>query len=488
MIIIPIVGPTLADARRQIRAARRDADMLEFRLDLCPDPACITLIRSARKPVIATCRPVREGGRYDGGERDRFERLGDAVRAGAAYVDCELDAITAFRAWCASQKLRPRLIVSKHDFTGGYPDILKVYRSLRAARADVIKFAYVANDAWQIAGVHTFLQRATRDRQRAIAIAMGEAGEASRILYRVFGGWATFGSVNDTEGSAPGQLTAAVMKKVFLAHKRTPRTKVFGLVGDPVRQSKGIYIHNPLYANAGFNGVYVRFPVHDLDRFLKECGPWITGCSVTLPHKSAMARHCRAFVGSAAVIGAVNTVVRKGKRWTGANTDAGAALDAIERHRKVRGERLVILGAGGAARAIAVESVRRGALVTIANRSEEKAQALSGELDVAWCRTDAIAAAQPAILVNTTPVGMWPSTDASPVASIPAGVRLAFDAIYNPEITRFLAMAREQGAVIVSGSAMYAGQAVDQIRILTGVKVTTAAVMNKFTAALRQHP
>ncbi|CAG0969834.1 3-dehydroquinate dehydratase / shikimate dehydrogenase [Anaerolineae bacterium] len=488
MIIVPIVGPTLADARRQIRTSRRDADMFEFRLDLCRDPELIRAIRSSRIPVIATCRPVREGGRFDGGEGDRFERLGDALRAGAAYIDCELDAVKEFRAWCSARKLRPRLIVSRHDFKDGHADVLKVYKQLRAARADIIKFAYTATDAWQIAAARTFLQRAARDRQRAIAIAMGEAGEASRILYRVFGGWATFGAAGENEGSAPGQLTAAVLRHVFLAHKRTPRTKVFGLVGDPVRQSKGIYVHNPLYAKAGFNGIYVRFPVGDLDRFMKECGPWVSGCSVTLPHKSAMARHCTSFIGSAAMIGAVNTVVRQGRRWIGANTDAGAALDAIEKQFPVRGERMVILGAGGAARAIAVEGARRGAMVTIANRSEDRARGLSSELDVAWCRTDALAAAQPAILVNTTPVGMWPAMDAVPVPSIPPCVRLAFDAIYNPAVTRFLAMAAEQGARTVSGAAMYAGQAVDQIRILTGVRVSGATVMRTFQTAIRQHP
>lgn len=488
MIIVPIVGPTLVDARRQIRTSRRDADMFEFRLDLCPDPALIRSIRSSRIPIIATCRPVREGGRFDGSEGDRFERLGEALRAGAAYCDCELDAVKEFRAWCKTRKLAPRLIVSKHDFKDGHADVLTVYKQLRAVRADVIKFAYTATDAWQIAGARTYLQRAARDRQRAIAIAMGEAGEASRILYRVFGGWATFGAAGENEGSAPGQLTASVMKNVFLAHTRTPRTKVFGLVGNPVRQSKGIYIHNPLYAKARFNGIYVRFPIGDLDRFMKECGSWVTGCSVTLPHKSAMARHCSSFIGSAAMIGAVNTVVRQGKRWIGANTDAGAALDAIEKQFPVRGERMVILGAGGAARAIAVEGARRGATVTIANRSEDKARALSSELDVAWCRTDAIASAQPAILVNTTPVGMWPATDAVPVRSIPPCVRLAFDAIYNPAVTRFLAMAAKQGARTVGGSEMYAGQAVDQIRILTGVRVSGATVMRRFQTAIRQHP
>jgi 3-dehydroquinate dehydratase/shikimate dehydrogenase len=487
MIIVPIVGPTVADARRQMKTCVRDADIFELRLDLCSDPALVKTIRSARRPVIATCRPIREGGRFEGSESDRFERLGDAVRAGAAYVDCELDAVRDFRQWCREQRIRPRLIVSKHCFTPGFPDIAREYRQLRAARADIVKFAFTATDAWEVAGVQKFLQLAARDRQHAIAIAMGEAGEASRILYRIFGGWATFGSAGEGEGSAPGQLTATTMRRVFLAQTRTKRTKIFGLVGDPVRQSKGIYIHNPLYAKAGYNGIYVRFPVKDLGRFMKNVGPLLTGCSVTLPHKAGMAKLCASFIGGAAAIGAVNTVVRKRGRWCGANTDAGAALDAIEKVLKVRGQSMVILGAGGAARAIAVEGARRGASITLANRTEMTVRALAEELHLAWCPPSAIAEVQPSILVNTTPVGMWPDVAGTPIGEIPGSVRLAFDAIYNPAVTHFLAMAQERGAAIVSGAEMYAGQAVEQIRILTGIRVTASGVMRRFQTATRVH-
>lgn len=491
MIIVPIVGPSAADARRQVRASVRDADMFELRLDLLSarwsGPALAAFIRGSKRPVIATCRPVREGGRFEGPEEDRFARIGDAVRAGAAYADCEQDAVGAFRVWCGTRHLRPRLIVSQHILTPGLPAIGAAYRRLRAARADVIKFVYTATDAWEISGVQAFLRRAARDRQPAIAIAMGEAGEASRVLYRVFGGWATFAAASDGEGSAPGQPTAAVMRRVFRAHERTARTRVYGLVGQPVRQSKGIYIHNPLYARAGFNGIYVRFPVTDLDRFIRRVGPLLRGCSVTLPHKAAMAKKCGTFTGSAACIGAVNTVVRTRTGWRGANTDAAAALDAIERKMAVSGRRITILGAGGAARAIAVEAVRRGARVTLANRTAARAATLGNELGVPWCPLAAVGKMEPEILVNTTAAGMWPAVHDSPLREIPAGVRLAFDAIYNPGMTRFLTMAESRGATVVTGVTMYAGQAVDQIRILTGLRVTAGQVLRLFRAASVNH-
>jgi 3-dehydroquinate dehydratase/shikimate dehydrogenase len=193
-----------------------------------------------------------------------------------------------------------------------------------------------------------FLERASRDRQKAIAVAMGAPGEASRILYRVLGGWATYAAPEQGDPSAPGQLSASTLRSVFHAHERTKRTRVFGLVGNPVGQSKGIYIHNPIYRSAGYDGVYVRFQVADLGRFMKEMGPSLSGCSVTLPHKREMLRYCSSLSPGAAAIGAVNTIVRKKGGWHGANTDAEGALEAIGMRISVEGKRLVIVGAGGA--------------------------------------------------------------------------------------------------------------------------------------------
>lgn len=180
MIIAAITGPAPEDARRQLRLSSRYAQMVEFRLDLIAGGAVKDLARGCRKPWIATCRPVREGGKHAGDERGRLGRLLDAATAGAAFVDIELDAIRDFRALLGSQHVRTRLIVSRHAFDRPLPDVARTYRALRAVRADVVKLSFMADDAWQLSLVREFLQLARRDRQRAIATAMGAAGEASR--------------------------------------------------------------------------------------------------------------------------------------------------------------------------------------------------------------------------------------------------------------------------------------------------------------------
>jgi 3-dehydroquinate dehydratase / shikimate dehydrogenase len=485
MIIVPITGPSSEEAIAQIHSSVRYADLFELRIDLLSQPDIGMLVASTRKPFIATCRPVREGGRFEGTEEERFELLREAIDAGARFVDLELDAWGAGRQRLAVCKGRPQWIVSHHVLDRSPLRVDALYAAMRKTGAGVLKFAYVAEDAWEIHAALRFFALARKDRQRVIAIAMGEAGEASRVLYRVFGGWATFAGSEDGRQSAPGQLPASTMKKVFHAHQRTAATRVFGLVGNPVGQSKGIYIHNPLYRRLGRNAIYCRFKIDDLTRFMKSFEGVLGGCSVTAPHKQAMMKFLATADPLARALGAVNTVVRRSTGYFGANTDARGALDAIEEKLQVGGRRFIVLGAGGAARAVAGEAARRGARVYVANRTVRRARNLARALGVKWTALGDVSSLEPEILVNTTSVGMWPNIDASPLQEIPVTVRLAFDAIYNPAMTKFLRDAEKQGAVAVTGVEMYARQAVEQIRLFTGRKPEAADVKRLFLAAAR---
>jgi shikimate dehydrogenase len=216
--------------------------------------------------------------------------------------------------------------------------------------------------------------------------------------------------------------------------------------------------------------VYVRFRTTDLRRFAREILPLIQGCSVTTPFKEHVARLARSVGPGVRSSGAANTLYRVGKVVHAANTDASAALDAIERKCPVRGKTMLIIGAGGAARAIACEGIARGARVLVANRTAERAETLARDLgavaigDIATVRYD--------ILANATPVGMFPRVDESPV---PGGLlrsrTVVFDAIYNPRETRLLREARAAGARVVPGTEMFIRQAVRQQELFLRRKV-----------------
>lgn len=478
MIIVSITGPSPAEALAQIRASSRYAAMFEIRLDLIDGLDISAVRRSTRKPLTVTCRPSWEGGRYAGEESDRLAMLDAVCRNGIAFVDLEAQlGKEAIRAFMRSHPT-VRVIASRHYFGAARPSIASDYRTLRALGTHVIKLAFEAGDAWENGLAMEFLRRASQDHQNAVAIAMGEAGEASRVLYRRFGGWATYAAPEGGPSAAPGQVSARILHDLYRADHLSARTRLFGLIGDPVRYSKGIAVHNTLLKKMHVNGVYCRFPVKDLRHFMVTVGREMDGLSVTLPHKLAVMDELQSVEASACATGAVNTVVRKRGMLVGSNTDGAGAMDAIESVLRVHGKTMLILGTGGAARAVIAEAVRRGARVTVAGRSAEKAKALAEAFGIAAVNLAACRDAD--IVANCTSVGMMPEPEQTPIPTGTIRMRVAFDAVYNPVETRFLREARENGAKTVTGLQMYLNQAALQFKAFTGKQPPRARSLHAF--------
>jgi 3-dehydroquinate dehydratase/shikimate dehydrogenase len=466
MIIVSITGPRMQDAVRQLRSSARHADLIELRLDLISRPDIPLLLASTRKPAVATCRPDWEGGRFSGSERRRLEMLDAAAASGAAYVDLELavarEAIPRFRSVAGG----PEIICSHHLYSPRRFSVQKAYRQLSATGAEVLKLAYMAEDACDIRTAVEFLSLARRGRKRAMGLAMGLHGEPSRVLYKKLGGWATYASAADGEESAPGQITAATMKRLYRADRLTRRARVFGVVGNPLTQSKGIYVHNHVLRNE--DAVYCRFLVENLGRFMKDVAPLLHGFSVTIPFKETIIRHLAGVDRAVRPIKAVNTAVRRRGGFWGTNSDAPGALDAIEKIHTVRGQTVLVVGAGGTARAIAYEAKRRGAAVIIANRSPKKGKRLAREFGLEYLPLEEIGRRDFDVLVNATPVGMVPQVNHSPVPSALLRDRVVFDAVYNPPVTKLLREARASGATVVDGTEMFLNQAAIQSHLFTG--------------------
>lgn len=307
----------MSEALEQVSASDPWADMFEFRLDMIRRPEIAALLLATRKPVVATCRPVWEGGEFRGTEEERLDMLAAASLLGADYVDIELRAGKRALRQFLGRRRESGVIVSYHAPPGSRPGVPGIYRRMKGTEADVLKFAFHARDAWENRIAFDFLLRASRDGQRAVAVAMGEAGEPSRVLYRVFGGWGTYAAPESGKEAAPGQVAASVLSRLYRTERLNRSTKIFGVVGNPVRQSRGIRVHNPLFARAEKNGVYCRFAVHDLKKFVSSIVPLLSGFSVTHPHKVGIGQYLDFMDPLARAIGAVNTVTRRGESSEG---------------------------------------------------------------------------------------------------------------------------------------------------------------------------
>lgn len=476
MICLPIVAKSNAEAFRLLElAAKEPADLYELRFDLWEErPEIVGLLQAASRPVVATCRSREQGGSFQGDAQARLALLQSAMDAGAAYVDAEEDIIGGLK-----RRDGAIVIASWHDF-GGIPDDLQaVSERLAATPSDWVKFAVTPK---KLSDNFTVLNAIRASRKPAIGIAMGEMGLATRILGPAHGSKLTFGTLSAGHESAPGQTTARQLIDVYRLKSITRKTAVYGLVGDPVRLSAGYIFHNRALAALDIDAVYISFLCQDLGDFIKNAPRAINlrGLSVTMPLKHDALALAGKASKTAMQSGAANTLIRLEGMWHADNTDFTAVSGCVgDRTREagidLQGAEALLLGAGGAARAIggALESL--GCRVTLSGRNADKTRVLAESMGWSAVEWDRRTEGDWKVVANSTPLGMSPRVDETPYpAEYWHGGMAAFDAVYHPRKTRFLKDAQAAGAVTVDGVDMFVRQGAEQFRLWTGREMPEA--------------
>ena len=420
-----------------------------------PDPEAALADR--RKPAIVTCRPLREGGMFDGSEEERLRILARAQTLGAEFVDVEWDIEAG--PFLAARGGRG-VIVSRHDFQGVPDDLADLLARLRASGAEVAKVAVMVERA---SDLQRLLEQARSD-DGSVLIGMGRSGLATRVLAGRFGSRWTYAG----NGIAPGQVSATRLLQEFRFRRIRPDAAVYALLGRPVADSLSPAMHNAGFAALGLNAVYVPIESRDLDgarRLADLVG--LRGASVTIPFKSEVMPLLDEVAPAAAAAGAVNTIAIRDGRWIGLNTDADGFLEPLrKRLPALSGLRAVILGAGGAARGVGLALRREGARVAIAARRPDAARTVAQAIGAD------VAAWPPApgswdLLVNATPVGSAAEPGAAPFDG-PFDGTLVYDLVYHPDPTDLMRAAARAGCAAIGGLEMLVAQAERQFDIWTG--------------------
>jgi shikimate dehydrogenase len=333
---------------------------------------------------------------------------------------------------------------------------------------------------WLKAGVETLLGRIGEDSQRPLLVGRTRREDVEitlserKPLYQEAADLAI-----DTENKTPEEVAEAILKSL---------EKICCLIGDPIEQSLSPLIHNAAYQAMGIDYVYVPFQVKDFKRAIEGIrGLKIRGASISMPYKTSVMEYIDKIDEVAKEIGAVNTVVNNNGVLTGYNTDCDGAIKALEEVTALEGKKAVLVGSGGAATAIALGLKKGGAKLLILNRTEDKARRLAEKVNAedfgGLGRLAEISSAD--ILINATPVGMWPDTDQSLIPEKLLHNRLTvFDTVYNPKETRLLAEAREKGCAVVYGYKMFLYQAALQFELFTGQRAPLEVMESVLTQAL----
>ena len=314
---------------------------------------------------------------------------------------------------------------------------------------------------------------------------MGEEGLPARILALRAGSALAYAPVEKT--TAPGQVSLEEMKRLYRAGKLNVRTQVFGVVGNPIGHSLSPRMQNAAFVSCKMNAVFLPFLVRELRDFLNAIDPLgVRGFSVTIPYKQQIMRHLDECDPLAAEIGAVNTVKLRRGELHGYNTDYFGVLSALKARIPLPGSRVLILGSGGAARAVAFALARNGATVYICSRRPERAKSLARAVGGESIPRAPLRREKFDLIVNATPVGMFPDTNASPLEAFELNCHLLFDIIYRPLKTKLMQLAGRRGIETVSGLEMFLAQGMAQFEIWTGKSAPEAVMRSAILDALKQ--
>lgn len=458
MLVGVIQKKTLAEIKGLVQ--RLDVnlyDLLELRLDGCADltPEGLAKIEFPL-PVIFTLRAAREGGAFTGSEEERLNMLERLISLKPAYLDVEAFVAADDIARLRAASPETQIILSAHNFVETPADLDALLESMRKKAAGVIyKVAALAQSTPDALRLLLFCKKVTAAGVPIIGISMGEYGECTRILAPVYHLGFTYCPVE--EATALGQLNAVTLRDIYNFKLLNPDTAVYGLLGDPVLQSQGHLYHNRKNREEGLNSVYVKWRISP--EKLAESMELLTslrvrGGSVTMPLKEKVLPLIHSLDESAAAMGAVNTLKLETGGYAGINTDGAGAVNIVP--LALQGLNVVILGAGGAARAIMWEALKRGAKLSVYNRSAGKK--LPGGLFTLPLEQLVALKEQPCdLIINTLPFDI--SFDFSQVPF--KKTMLAYDISYGKK-SRFLELAQAAGCSILDGQSMFEAQAVLQ--------------------------
>jgi 3-dehydroquinate dehydratase / shikimate dehydrogenase len=494
-------------------AAKQGARLIELRLDfLKKAPDFKRLLANKPCQLVATVRRPVEGGKWDGSEEQRKIILRQAIVDGFDWVDLETDVADGIPRY-----RNVRRIVSYHNLREMPADLEKIHQRMCAQDADVVKIAVRGQQPADNLRVLNLIRNA---RKPTVAFCTNDVGFPSRILQAKYGAPFTYAAFNKERMSGLAIPSFDEVKKVYRYAELNAGTVVFGVIGDPIAHSLGPLIHNTAFRQLGINAVYVPFrvPRETLPDFLRVFAQVpVQGYSVTIPHKEAAAAAARFKDSTVERTQAANTLIRTDEGFAASNTDYQAAIDTLhawlptfvshpadpdvkltlpgnlnlsapgapEQHgaitsasppptaaetgnSPITGRVALVLGAGGVARAMAFALQREGALVTITNRTVERAKGLANEVGcrhVEWTGRHSVLCD---MVINCTSVGMHPHVDESPLhhSFLKPGL-VVFDTVYTPEQTLLIKEARDRGCHAITGVEMFIRQAALQFEKFT---------------------
>ena len=491
-VCVAVVGEDASNIIDRAESRVRDNPFMEFRLDYLAQPAAALpklkhfLDLHPEATVIATCRRAVNGGKFKGSASAQLDILTKAAATGFQLVDIELQSAEVLKAAELAQlKDRVGVILSFHDFKAT-KRLEETFAEMKRYPADFYKVVSTATSLYDNVQMMKFLQ-AHSAQHEMVGLCMGEQGIISRVLGVRAGSVFTFAAATRGEETAPGQVTASELRDTYRIEMVDAATQVYGVVGDPVAHSMSPVMMNAAFRRETVNAVYLGLHAKTMKDLL-ACVPDIPirGLSVTMPYKQDIVAALSNSDALTKQIGASNTVVRsQDAKLYGFNTDVAGVVVPLEQRLTLQGAKILVVGAGGVARAAAFGLKNKGAEVFIVNRTAEKGQALAKQTKAKYVKRADVAKMSFYVIINATPLGMGANRQ-SPLEEKELNTKFLFDLVYVPAETKLVKMARAKNIQVIPGLEMFVQQGARQFEIWSGKPAPIAEMSFVVTKALER--
>jgi 3-dehydroquinate dehydratase/shikimate dehydrogenase len=474
-LCVPVWATNPAELVQKADAVVRDNSFIEFRLDYLPKPALgLAKLKTfveyhPEALIIATCRRAVNGGKFRGSAAAQVDVLSRAANQGCHLVDVELETASHLKpADFARLRRSANLILSFHDFRGT-KKLEETFAKMRQYPADFFKVVTTANSLYDNVLMMKFLEKYSHAHS-LVGVCMGEQGIMSRLLAVRAGSQFTFAAASPGEETAPGQIAARTLRETYRIDQVDAATRVYGVAGDPIAHSLSPVMLNTAFRRENVNAVYLALHAKTLsDLMACVTDIPINGLSVTMPYKEQILKHLDKTDPLTTKIGACNTVVRAqdGKLY-GFNTDVAGVVRPLELRLRLQGAKILVLGAGGSARAAVFGLKERGADVYILNRTAGPAQTLAKQARAKAINRTMLKKLDFDVIINATPVGMEGSREPMLLSEQEFKARYFFEMVYTPPVTRMVKLARAKGMHVILGVEMFVQQGARQFETWTG--------------------
>jgi 3-dehydroquinate dehydratase/shikimate dehydrogenase len=476
MIVLSYQPKNFREFKKALRyAIENNADLIEVRGEKLNEKELLKILSEKSLPKIFTYRINQFS--YSK-IKDASKKYRVALQHNVEFIDVDINLGKSFINKLKKEIKNTKFILSYHNYekTPKLKILVQILEYSRKISADYYKIVTFANSIIDNYSVLKLLEVANRKGIRLISHCMGEYGKSGRFLSYKNGSIFFYSSYNSNKQTAEGQIPLESLNKFFKIKQLYPSTRVYGIVGNPLKQSKSWLFHNFGFQITKSNAIYINFPVNDLPEFIYYFKTYLRGLSVTIPFKEEILSVPNISSEIIKKIGSANTALFKDSKPILFNTDYLGFKEIVKKERLLKNSRILVIGAGGSARTVIYTLKKFKNEIFIINRTFERALNLANEMEVTAIHQRKKFDYEFDVVVNTTPGNNLFLLNLFKRIVGQSKPKLVVDFDLNFKESRLLSICKSNKIKTISGFEFFIAQAVHQFKIFTGKNISLRKV------------